>query len=86
MSADPKEIDVLEFAKRCIVLLSQLPPEGLVVTRDGRPIARVLPTASTRDLIGVLRGGVEVHGDLINTSELLEDPWPDDDPNLARKR
>ena len=38
-----KDLSVTEFRRRCLALLEELPDEGLVVTKHGRPLARVMP-------------------------------------------
>ena len=38
-----KTIKISEFKERCLSLLDTLDPEGLVVTKHGRPLARILP-------------------------------------------
>ena len=57
-----------EFKARCLRLLDELGPEGLVVTKRGRPVARVLPYEPTLAAFdGVLAGEVEGLGDLLST-------------------
>lgn len=64
-----KEIDAAKFQEQCLELLDQLDPEGLVITKDGQPIARVLPSMShDADLIGSLRHKIKINGDLLTTS------------------
>ena len=48
------EMSVSEFRQQCLSLLDQLPPEGITLTRHGKPIARVMPVqpGSCADLIG----------------------------------
>ena len=38
-----RAIGITEFRHRCLALLEDLPEEGIVVTKHGRPIARVAP-------------------------------------------
>jgi prevent-host-death family protein len=38
-----RAIGITEFRRRCLALLEDLPEEGIVITKRGRPIARVLP-------------------------------------------
>lgn len=48
-----QEIPVSDFRQQCLTLLDQLPPEGIVITRHGQPIAQVMPIrGSCADLIG----------------------------------
>ena len=38
-----KTIGATEFKEQCLALLDQLDAEGLVVTKHGKPVARVIP-------------------------------------------
>ena len=67
-----KTIEATEFKRQCLALLDELAPEGLIITRHGTPVARVLPYKGTHaDLIGSLRHKVTVKGDLFTTGV----PW-----------
>jgi antitoxin (DNA-binding transcriptional repressor) of toxin-antitoxin stability system len=53
------QINVSQFKARCLSLLDSLEPNGLVITRRGRPIARVMPMATPNDTAGAeLVGGM----------------------------
>ena len=63
-----KEIDAAKFQEQCLELLGQLDPDGLVITKDGQPIARVLRFMSQdADLIGSLADKIKINGDLLAT-------------------
>ena len=63
-----KEIGAAKFKEQCLALLDQLDAEGLVVTKRGKPVARVVPYNSQgADLIGSLRHKIEVRGSLLTT-------------------
>ena len=64
-----KTIGATEFKAKCLSLLEHLEPAGIVVTKRGRAIARVLPlNASANDtLIGSMKGKIKVNGDLLTT-------------------
>jgi antitoxin (DNA-binding transcriptional repressor) of toxin-antitoxin stability system len=63
-----KTIAAAKFKEQCLSLLDHLEPEGLVVTKHGKAVARVLPIArASADLIGALRGRIKVTGDLLST-------------------
>ena len=65
---DMKTIEATEFKKQCLALLDELAPEGLIITRHGNPVARVLPYKGTQaDLIGSLQHKVEVKGNIFTT-------------------
>ena len=38
-----KRIGAAKFKEQCLALLDQLAADGLIVTKHGRPVARVLP-------------------------------------------
>ena len=72
-------ISAAEFKESCLELLQQLDPNGLLITEDGQPIARVTPCRPPcrppddaaddagpqwAALIGSLRGNVAIKGDI----------------------
>jgi prevent-host-death family protein len=65
---DMKKVAAAKFKEQCLSLLDHLDADGIVVTKHGKPVARVLPieTASA-ELIGSLRGKIRVKGDLLST-------------------
>ena len=61
-------IDASKFREQCLALLDELDDDGLIVTKRGKPVARVLPyEQSEADLIGSLRHKVTVRGDIFTT-------------------
>ena len=63
-----KRIGAAKFKEQCLALLDQLDAEGLVITKRGKPVARVLPYDSGEaDLIGSLRHKLKVRGDVFTT-------------------
>ena len=63
-----KMIEAGKFKEQCLALLDHLDAEGLIVTKHGKPVARVVPyTSHAADLIGSLRHKVKVNGDVFTT-------------------
>lgn len=63
-----KTIGAAKFKEQCLALLDRLDVEGLVVTKHGKPVARVIPyDQQCADLIGSLRDKIKVRGDLLTT-------------------
>ena len=61
-------IDLEKFQENCLSLLDELVPEGLVITKQGNPIAHVIPYRHTdADLIGCMQGSLEIRGNLFST-------------------
>lgn len=63
-----KKIGAAKFKAECLSILDNLTADGVIVTKHGRPVARVLPVATTSAaLIGALRNEIEIHGDTLST-------------------
>jgi prevent-host-death family protein len=62
------EISASKFKEQCLSLLDNIAPEGIVVTKHGKPVARLLPIDSgCASLIGSMKGKVKVSGDVFST-------------------
>jgi antitoxin (DNA-binding transcriptional repressor) of toxin-antitoxin stability system len=63
-----KTVAAAKFKEQCLFLLDHLDPEGIVVTKHGKPVAKVLPIErASADLIGALRHRIEILGGLEST-------------------
>ena len=63
-----KTIEAAQFKKECLALLDQLDEEGLIVTKHGKPVARVVPyDQQCADLIGSLQHKIKIRGDILTT-------------------
>ena len=63
-----KTIGAAKFKEQCLALLDRLDPDGLVVTKHGKPVAWVVPyNDSSGHLIGSLRHKIEIRGDVLST-------------------
>jgi prevent-host-death family protein len=69
-----KQIPAAKFKETCLALLDSVDPEGIVITKHGRPVAKLIPfTANSADsagligLIGSLSGKVRIKGDILST-------------------
>lgn len=61
-----------EFKAKCLRLLDDVAREGatLVITKHGRPIARLSPVSPPRkSMWGSWKGIVEIKGDIVNFNE-----------------
>jgi prevent-host-death family protein len=43
-----QDLSITEFRRRCLALIEHLPEEGIVITKRGRPVARVAPVRPHR--------------------------------------
>jgi antitoxin (DNA-binding transcriptional repressor) of toxin-antitoxin stability system len=63
-----EQLNASKFKEQCLSLLDHLGPDGIVITKHGKPIARVIPIESgCAELIGSMRGKVRVKGDILST-------------------
>ena len=61
-------INASKFKEQCLTILDNLDPEGIVITKHGKPVARLIPENSNcADLIGSMAGKIKVIGDLMST-------------------
>ena len=74
-----KEVSISEFRTKCFSLLNQVQKtkKPLRVTRLGKPIAEIVPTApqpSRADWFGSMKGTFEILGDIVSPAS-DEDEW-----------
>ena len=63
-----RKIGAAKLKERCLALLDDLTPEGVIITKHGKPVARLIPVEQDgADLIGCLRDKIEIRGDLEST-------------------
>ena len=63
-----KKINAAKFKEQVLKLIDTLPEEGLVITKHGRPVARVTPMyGPCGGLLGALKGTLKFKGDLTST-------------------
>ena len=62
-----RTISAAEFKARCLTLMDDVnsPRETLVITKRGKPVAKLVPAGKeAREFIGRLKGVIEIVGDL----------------------
>lgn len=63
-----KTIPAAKFKEQCLAILDRLDSDGLVITKHGKPVARLLPISrSGEELIGSLESKIRVAGDIEST-------------------
>ena len=63
-----KQIDAARFKEQCLSLLDAVDPDGIVITKRGKPVARLIPFASdSASLIESLAGKIEIKGEILST-------------------
>jgi prevent-host-death family protein len=63
-----KTIAATQFKQQCLTLLENVDPDGIVITKHGKPIARLVPVeGESRALIGGFKGKVKIKADIRST-------------------
>ncbi len=61
-------IGAAKFKEQCLAILDRLPPEGIIITKHGQKLARLIPyREGNGELIGSLRSKIQIDGDLLST-------------------
>src|SRR2546427_10106467 len=63
-----KTIAAARFKAQCLALLDKVDPEGIVITKHGKPVARlVLVETDSASLLGKLQGRIRIRGQVLST-------------------
>jgi prevent-host-death family protein len=63
-----KKIGSAKFKEQCLALLDQVDSEGIIITKHGKPVAKLIPIETeSAQLIGSLKGKIKVTGDIFST-------------------
>ena len=63
-----KQIAAAKFKEQCLALIDQVDKDGLVITKRGKPVAKLVPiSADCASLIGSLKGRIKIKGDIMST-------------------
>ena len=63
-----RRIGAAQFKQECLSLLDRLSPEGIIITKHGRPVAKLIPLGTdSASMIGCLKGKLKIRGDVLST-------------------
>jgi len=63
-----QKINASKFKEQCLMLLDNLDPEGILITKHGKPVARLVPASSNcAELIGSMKDKIQIHGEILST-------------------
>jgi prevent-host-death family protein len=61
-------INASKFKEQCLHILDSLDNEGLVITKHGKPVAKLIPIEpDTAQFIGSLKGKLVINGNILST-------------------
>src|ERR1039458_3224672 len=66
MTTKEKLISATEFRAKCLRILDELEPQGIVITKKGQPVARLMPlhVVDNSRVIASMKDKVVVKGDI----------------------
>jgi prevent-host-death family protein len=65
-----KTMAAAKFKEQCLSVLDSVGPEGIIITKHGKPVAKLIPIETqSAALIGKLRGRIKIKGDILTTSQ-----------------
>ena len=63
-----KQMAASRFKEQCLSILDTVGEEGLVITKRGKPVAKLIPIrAESASLSGALRGKLKIRGRILST-------------------
>ncbi len=62
------KINAAKFKEQCLSILDHLDPEGLIITKHGHPVAKIIPIRrECAELIGSLKHKIKIKGSIFST-------------------
>jgi len=63
-----KKMGAAKFKEQCLSILDSVGPEGVIITKHGRPVAKLIPVeVEAGSFIGALKGRLAIKGDILST-------------------
>jgi len=63
-----KTIAASKFKEQCLSIIDKVDPEGIIITKHGKPVAKLMPVRGPfSHLIGSMKGKIKVKGNIMST-------------------
>jgi prevent-host-death family protein len=63
-----KSIPAAKFKEQCLALLDHVDSEGIIITKHGKPVAKLVPIETdSAKLIGSFKGKIKIKGNILST-------------------
>lgn len=67
-----KTMKASEFKAKCLKELDNLPDEGIVLTKHGKPVAKIIPLNESKKgkyakYFGSMKNEIKIYGDIFST-------------------
>ena len=64
-----KTMGAAKFKEQCLSVLDRVDPDGVVITKHGKPVAKLIPISTDgAALIGALKGELLIRSDILSTN------------------
>jgi prevent-host-death family protein len=63
-----KTVPAAKFKEQCLALLDRVDADGIIITKHGKPVAKLLPVhTDNAKLIGSFKGKIKIKGNILTT-------------------
>jgi prevent-host-death family protein len=63
-----KIVPAAKFKEQCLALLDRVDPDGIIITKHGKPVAMLVPVhTDNAKLIGSFKGKIRIKGNILTT-------------------
>jgi prevent-host-death family protein len=63
-----KTVPAAKFKEQCLALLDSVDPDGIIITKHGKPVAKLVPVhTDSAKLIGSFKSRIKIKGNILNT-------------------
>ena len=63
-----KTVPATKFKEQCLALLDRVDPDGIIITKHGKPVAKLVPVhTDNAKMIGSLKGKLKIKGNILST-------------------
>jgi prevent-host-death family protein len=64
-----KSVPAAQFKEQCLALLDRVGPDGIIITKHGKPVAKLIPIhTDSAKLIGSFKGKIKIKGNILSTA------------------
>ena len=61
-----KGVSAAKFKEQCLALLDRVYPDGILITKHGKPVAKLVPVhTDDAKLIGSFKGKIKIKGNIL---------------------
>jgi prevent-host-death family protein len=63
-----KTVPATKFKEQCLALLDRVGPDGIIITKHGKPVVKLVPVhTDNAKMIGSFKGKLKIKGNILST-------------------